>query len=96
MLSDASTSSIERPVSDDVPSDLRSPRTETMTNLSLSDFSQLQDVDAYVSEQGEAEIPPTMFVPSNATNYQSVLPAEKLSIVRLVEALAQGVHRGDG
>src|SRR6266550_3619461 len=79
MLSDASTSSVKRPVSDDVPSDLRSPRTDTMSNLSLSDFSQ--DIDTYMSEQGEAEIPPTMVVPSNATNYQSVLPAEKLSII---------------
>jgi ubiquitin carboxyl-terminal hydrolase 4/11/15 len=79
MLSDASTSSVKRPVADDVPSDLRSPRTDTMSNLSLSDFGQ--DVDTYMSEQGEAEIPSTMVVSSNATNYQSVLPAEKLSII---------------
>lgn len=75
MLSDTSTSSVKRAVSDDVPSDLRSPRTETMSNLSLS------DIDAYMSEQGESQNPAAILAPSDATIHQSSPPAERLTIV---------------
>ncbi|KAK2463565.1 hypothetical protein APHAL10511_004316 [Amanita phalloides] len=79
MLSDASTSSVKRPVSDDVPPDSRSPRTDSMSNISVSDLSQ--DIDAYMSEQGEADIPSTIPIASNATGHQALSPAEKLEIV---------------
>ena len=70
--------SSKRAVSEDMPSDIRSPRADTITDSN-------QDIDAYMAEQGEADIPTTMTIPTsasqNATNCQSVPPAEKLSIV---------------
>ncbi|PFH51822.1 hypothetical protein AMATHDRAFT_74701 [Amanita thiersii Skay4041] len=83
MNSDASSSSLKRPVSDDLPHDLRSPRAENLSNLSIKDYHQ--DIDAYMEEQGEADISPLMTIPLSlpcpSLDHPSVPPADKLSIV---------------
>ncbi|KAF8637637.1 hypothetical protein AX17_002705 [Amanita inopinata Kibby_2008] len=83
MLSDASTSSLKRAVSDDIPPGLRSPRADKLSSLSLTDPAQ--DIDAYMAEQGEADIPTAISIPSSVSHdtsgCPSVPPAEKLSIV---------------
>ncbi|KAF8745494.1 hypothetical protein AX14_008914 [Amanita brunnescens Koide BX004] len=70
---------VQPSLSDDVPSDIRSPRTDTMSNLSLSDFGQ--DIDAYMSEQGEFDTPSAILASSDATIHQSSPPAERLSTI---------------
>ncbi|KIL69318.1 hypothetical protein M378DRAFT_184496 [Amanita muscaria Koide BX008] len=75
LLSESSTSSFKRAVSEDVPSDIRSPPSR----------DPHQDIDAYMAEQGEADILTTVtFLPPsapNATSYQPLPTDEKFSIV---------------
>lgn len=57
MQSDTSSSSAKRTVSDGSPLDgiVQSSRDDQLSSLSLTDYTQ--DIDAYMAEQGEAEIP---------------------------------------
>lgn len=76
--SGASTSSVKRAVADITGSD--TPRTDQLSTLTLGDPNQ--DVDAYMEEQGEADIPAFMPPPSQvAPAIQSLSPGEKLSLV---------------
>ena len=76
--SGASTSSVKRAVADITGSD--NPRTDQLSTLTLGDPNQ--DIDAYMEEQGEADIPAFMPPPSQITPaIQSLSPREKLSFV---------------
>ena len=76
--SGASTSSVKRAVADLIGSD--NPRTDQLSTLTLGDPNQ--DIDAYMEEQGEADIPAFMPPPSQvAPATQSMPPGEKLSLV---------------
>ena len=76
--SGASTSSVKRSVADITGSD--NPRTDQLSTLTLGDPNQ--DIDAYMEEQGEADIPAFMPPPSQvAQARQSLPPEEKLSLV---------------
>lgn len=77
--SGASTSSVKRAVADIIGSD--NPRTDQLSTLTLGDPNQ--DIDAYMEEQGEADIPAFMPPPSQvAPAIQSLSPGEKLSLVQ--------------
>ena len=76
--SGASTSSVKRAVADITGCD--NPRTDQLSTLTLGDPSQ--DIDAYMEEQGEADIPAFMPPPSQiAPAIQPLPPGEKLSLV---------------
>ena len=76
--SGASTSSVKRAVADTTGSDI--PRTDQLSTLTLVDPNQ--DIDAYMEEQGEADIPAFMPPPSQIPlAMQSLPPGEKLSLV---------------
>ena len=76
--SGASTSSVKRAVADTTSSD--NPRTDQLSTLTLGDPNQ--DIDAYMDEQGEADIPAFMPPPSQIPSaMQSLPPGEKLSLV---------------
>ncbi|KAF9460519.1 hypothetical protein BDZ94DRAFT_1265773 [Collybia nuda] len=85
MQSDASSSSLKRSVAEGSPHDgtIRSLRTDQMSTLTLADSNH--DIDSYMAEQGEGDIPvhisltPVQDRP-NAT-FTSVTPAEKVTIV---------------
>lgn len=78
MQSDASSSSVKRSVSDDGA--LHSPHASHLPTL-----ADPNDIDAYMAEQGEADIPNALVSSAsgshNATGYQSVPPAEKIALV---------------
>jgi ubiquitin carboxyl-terminal hydrolase 4/11/15 len=76
--SGASTSSVKRAVADTTSSD--NPRTDQLSTLTLGDPNQ--DIDAYMDEQGEADIP--AFMPPSSQippAVESLSPQEKLSLV---------------
>ena len=76
--SGASTSSVKRAVADNTGSD--NPRTDQLSTLTIGDTSQ--DIDAYMEQQGEADIPAFMPPPSQvAPAMQSLPPGEKISLV---------------
>ena len=76
--SGASSSSVKRVVADITGND--NPRTDQLSTLTLGDPNQ--DIDAYMEEQGEADIPAFMPPPSQVTPaMQSLPPGEKLSLV---------------
>lgn len=82
MQSDTSSSSVKRSVSDGAALEaaVRSPSSDQLSSLTLTDPSQ--EIDSYMAEQGEADIPP--FVPTaNQDNpsLQSMGPADKVSFV---------------
>lgn len=80
--SGASTSSVKRAVADITGSD--NPRTDQLSTLTLGDPNQ--DIDAYMEEQGEADIPAFMPPPSQvASAIQPLPPGEKLSLVKLAK-----------
>jgi ubiquitin carboxyl-terminal hydrolase 4/11/15 len=75
--SGASTSSVKRAVADIPGSD--NPRTDQLSTLTLGDPNQ--DIDTYMEEQGEADIPAFMPPPSQvAPAMQSLPPGEKISL----------------
>ncbi|PPQ64778.1 hypothetical protein CVT24_007864 [Panaeolus cyanescens] len=67
--SDASSSSAKRSVADNQSSQgtIRSPRPDPQSTLSLTDSNQ--DIDAYMAQQGEENIPP--FTPTASSNLDS-------------------------
>lgn len=76
--SGASTSSVKRTVADATGSD--NPRADQLSTLTLGD--QSQDIDAYMEEQGEADIPSFMPPSSQVTPAMySLPPGDKLSLV---------------
>jgi len=85
MQSNTSSSSIKRSVSECPSHDsvICSPRADQLSTLSLSDPSQ--DIDAYMVEQGEADIPDAISlkasVSQNATAHSPIPPTEKLFLV---------------
>jgi ubiquitin carboxyl-terminal hydrolase 4/11/15 len=79
MQSDASSSSAKRSLSEDPSSDgvLRSPRVD-------DPFAEA-DIDTYMAEQGEADIPDTIQLPTHVTlngTTSALSPPEKLSSVK--------------
>jgi len=76
--SGASSSSVKRAVADTTGGD--NPRTDQLSTLTLGDPNQ--DIDAYMNEQGEADIPAFMPPSSQiAPAIQSLPPGEKCSLV---------------
>ncbi|KAF5338375.1 hypothetical protein D9611_012466 [Ephemerocybe angulata] len=84
MQSDTSnSSSVKRTVSDGTPLDpaVRSPSSDQMSTLTLADPNQ--EIDSYMADQGEADIPPTISLtpPQNKPSVQNMTPAEKVAFV---------------
>lgn len=85
MQSDASSSSLKRSVAEGSPHDgtIRSPRTDQMSTLTLADSNH--DIDSYMAEQGEADIPVQISLTpvqnQSSATFTSVSPAEKVVIV---------------
>lgn len=85
MQSDTSSSSAKRTVSDGSPLDgiVHSPRDDQLSSLSLTDYTQ--DIDAYMAEQGEAEIPAVISFELSpvdcSVTFSSMPPQEKTSFV---------------
>jgi len=78
MQSDASSSSAKRSVSEGPTSDvLRSPHVDDMSTETIT------DIDSYMAEQGEADIPDTIQPSTHASNgiTSTLAPPEKLSSV---------------
>ena len=73
--SGASSSSVKRAVTDTTSGD--NPRTDQLSTLTLGDLNQ--DIDTYMEEQGEADIPTFMPPPSQIA--PAIPPGEKLSFV---------------
>uniref|UniRef100_A0A8H8CI78 ubiquitinyl hydrolase 1 n=1 Tax=Psilocybe cubensis TaxID=181762 RepID=A0A8H8CI78_PSICU len=81
--SGASSSSVKRSVADNSSNDIqiRSPRTDQLSTLSLAD-SNNQDIDAYMAEQGEANIPIHIApLPHTSDAVELSLPEDKVSLV---------------
>lgn len=80
MQSDASSSSAKRSLSEDPSSEgvLRSPRADDLS------AEVITDIDTYMAEQGEADIPDTIQLPTHTLNgtKPTLSPPEKLSFVK--------------
>lgn len=57
---------------------VRSPRSDQMSSLTLADSNQ--DIDSYMAEQGEADIPPFMALTPPQTT-QPMSPLDRVSFV---------------
>ena len=81
MQSDTSSSSVKRSISEGIALDaaVRSPSSDQMSSLTLTDPSQ--EIDSYMAEQGEADIPPfiTPIPQQGSTSAQTMTPGEKLA-----------------
>jgi ubiquitin carboxyl-terminal hydrolase 4/11 len=83
MQSDTSSSSPKRAMSEGVSHEsVRSPNPDQMSHLTLADTTQ--DIDAYMAEQGEAEIPQTLSVtpPADSATWETMPASEKWSWVK--------------
>ncbi|TFK75037.1 cysteine proteinase [Pluteus cervinus] len=94
MQSDASSSSVKRSISDGTPLDsaMRGTQTDQMSTLSLVDANQ--DIDSYMAEQGEADIPTTLpAFPAEADGIDPMAGLEKVTEVE--EAKKRPLQIGD-
>ncbi len=93
--SGASSSSMKRSVADSSTNEIqiRSPRPDQPFSITSTDPNQ--DIDAYMAEQGEAEIP--AFTPSSLSQSDAssrpISRAEKLSRVQVTKRTADGDWR---
>ncbi|KDR80672.1 hypothetical protein GALMADRAFT_241045 [Galerina marginata CBS 339.88] len=83
--SGASSSSVKRSVADNPSNDIpvRSPRTDQLSTPPLTDPNN-HDIDAYMAEQGEADIPTVMGPPASQINptVSMLSRGDKLSMVQ--------------
>lgn len=83
MLSDASSSSNKRSVAEGASVENRSPRADEMSTLTLSDPNQ--DIDAYMAEQGDGDMPDIISQPQG--DPQLTEPASPITKLAAVDAL---------
>lgn len=87
MQSDASSSSLKRTVVDGSPHDgaVRSPRADQMSTLTIADPNS--DIDSYMKEQGEDDIPalvtlgPSAWPEQSGSMFKTAPPEERVSFV---------------
>ncbi|KAH6915962.1 ubiquitin-specific protease [Coprinopsis sp. MPI-PUGE-AT-0042] len=94
MQSDTSSSSPKRAMSEGVSHEsVRSPNPDQMSHLTLADTNQ--DIDAYMAEQGEAEIPPTLSLgpPEDNATWETMPASDKWSWVK--EEKGKSLKEGD-
>lgn len=93
MQSDTSSSSPKRAMSEGVSHEsVRSPNPDQMSHLTLADTTQ--DIDAYMAEQGEDEIPQTLsLTPADNATGETMSASEKWSWVK--EEKQKSLKEGD-